>query len=414
MINRTISTTIWPSIIRADSVGRRHGSLPTTVLTWTITLGAALIGLASVLTPLGLYEEITPGSPQPVEFQYVQDPSPWGRVTMPRPDLRFGRYCEFGQILNCPGQYQGVYMNETAPGVFRSVKTDETSTVNTTIPANFTAMFSSATGNVGNTISGLFDIQYRRWQTEIAGIIDNGQPRISGDYRSVENLIPQDDVLLKEGLIVDMRDNPGIGFRNHTAPSGVALGGTWSEDLTWIEPVTRCADTNLTIELISEDSVEEFGENHTSFLVDRGAFRGLDLGALETPPWSDNQTLDLSARAYKAARMYNVLIAATFNISLPLDPLTEVVPKINLENPALDLDTTLTSYLETDTISISKIKGILFSSNESTSSLPVPDGFVPTYPNGSRRLFASNFTAIRMTTYIPAPKNCWTMLINLR
>ena len=42
-------------------------------------------------------------------FQYVKDSSTWGKITMPRPNTQFGRYCEFGTVLNCPGQYQGMY-----------------------------------------------------------------------------------------------------------------------------------------------------------------------------------------------------------------------------------------------------------------------------------------------------------------
>jgi len=195
-------------------------------------------------------------------------------------------------------------------------------------------MFSSATSDQGNTVSGLFDIQYRRWKFDRWGILDKGQPYVTGDSRDIQSLITQDKILLTEGLIVDMRDNPGIGFRNHTIPMGLehvswqclfmllwvltALqGGTWSEDITWIEPVTRCADTNLSIELTTVNSVSDVYDNNTFAVIDRGAFLGLDATALESPPWLDNQTLDLFGRAFKAARMHNVIVASSLNISLP-------------------------------------------------------------------------------------------------
>jgi len=94
-----------------------HYVLPVAkVLSWALTAGAALLTLSSVLAPLGLYDEIVPGDSKLVEFEYIKDPGPWGRVTMPRPNSKFTRHCELGLIINCPGQYQGVYMNETAPG----------------------------------------------------------------------------------------------------------------------------------------------------------------------------------------------------------------------------------------------------------------------------------------------------------
>ena len=52
--------------------------------------------------------------------------------------------------------------------------------------------------------------------------------------------------------------NGGIGFRNHTAPTGFSNGAEWVEDLTWVEPVTSCVDTNLTF-------VISFGDDSFNF-----------------------------------------------------------------------------------------------------------------------------------------------------
>jgi hypothetical protein len=236
---------------------------------------------------------------------------------MPQPNFKFSRLCEVGLEINCPGQFQGEVMVETSPGSFQSVEAYETSTVNLTIPRNYTAMFTSAASDTENTVSGLFDIQYRCWKLGRWEVYDKGQPYVKGDFRYVENLIMQDTgPLLKEGLIVDMTENPGIGFRNHTIPIGLDHGGTWSKDITWIEMVTRCADTNLSIELRTEDPVDDISDINKFFIVDRGAFVNLDNTALESPPWIDNQTLDLSDRAQKAARMHNVLVASSLNVSL--------------------------------------------------------------------------------------------------
>ena len=369
-----------------------------------MTLGAALLILAGVTAPLGLRDETVPGDSRQVQFQYARDPTPWGRITPGRPDLRFGRHCEFARRINCPGQYQGVDFVQVSPGRFESVKRDNSSTIDTTVPANYTAMFASATGGNGSTLSGMFDVQYRRWIINQDGIIDNGTSRAGGDFRYVELLIPQEDVLLKEGLIVDVRDNPGIGFRNHTVPVGLDLGGTWSEDLTWLEPVTRCADTNLTIEIQIQDDPEDFGSNSTVYLVDRGAFRDLDRTALETPPWTDNQTLDLFGRTHKAARMYNVLTAAFLNLSLPVDPAVGIIPRINVTKSSLNFSSTLFNGLSRDQIRVGTIIPLDSSFGGSTkSTVPLPADFDPGYPDGDRRLFASNMTVIGTSPSLPPP-----------
>ncbi|RYP73177.1 hypothetical protein DL771_003813 [Monosporascus sp. 5C6A] len=396
IVNRTISTTIWPHLLRADSVNLRYGARPVRVQSWAVTITALLLVLSSVLAPLGLSEEIVPTGSRRVEFAYAQDTSAWGRVTMPRPELAFGRLCQTGRNINCPGQYQGVYMNETLEGVWESVSTDDDSTLNSTIPPNYTNMFYSATSNPGNTVSGLFDIQYRRWHLDRQDLYDKNATYAQGEFRFIENLIPQEAILLKEGLIIDMTDTPGIGFRNHTVPVGLEFGATWSEDLTWIEPVTQCVDTNLSIEVNSAKGADSFLTNYTYFIVDRGAWIDLDMDELETRPWNDNQTLDLFGRAYKAARMSNVLAAASLNISLPLDSSVETLPKIEISEDMVLDNTILFSYLGVDTLVIDELAGFERTPDEfsisNTSDIAV--NHEPSYPDGIAKLLALNYTAV--------------------
>ncbi|RYP67549.1 hypothetical protein DL769_005727 [Monosporascus sp. CRB-8-3] len=396
IVNRTISTTIWPHLLRADSVNFRYGSRPVRVQSWAMIITALLLVPSSVLAPLGLSEEIVPTGSRRVEFAYAQDTSSWGRVTMPRPELAFGRLCETGLNINCPGQYQGVYMNETSEGVFESTLTDDDSTINSTIPLNYTNMFYSATSNPGNTVSGLFDIQYRRWHLNRDDLFDKGATYAQGDFRFIDNLIPQEAILLKEGLIVDMTDTPGIGFRNHTVPVGLEFGATWSEDLTWIEPVTQCVDTNLSIEVNFVKGADSFFTNYTYFIVDRGAWIDLDMDELETRPWLDNQTLDLFGRAYKAARMSNVLAAASLNISLPLDSSAETLPKIEISEDVAEENPTMFSYQDLDTIVIHELAG--FESTRHEFSIPntsdIAVNHKPSYPDGYVKLLALNYTAV--------------------
>ncbi|KAF7511510.1 hypothetical protein GJ744_004098 [Endocarpon pusillum] len=400
VVNRIISNTLWPHLLRADAVSIRRVPWPTNILGCVSTIAAALLVLSSVLAPLGLGEMVMPSKPDLVEFEYVKDPGPWGRVTMPRPAFKFSRLCESGRTINCPGQYQGVDFNETSPGMLQSVETDSTSTVNLTIPRNITTMFTSATSDRGNTVSGLFDIQYRRWKITRWGVYDKGQPYVGGASRHIESLIAQEGILLKEGLIVDMRESPGIGFRNHTVPMGLEYGGTWSEDITWIEPVTQCADTNLSIELRTNDNVNDLSANRTFFIVDRGAFLDLNDTALESPPWNDNQTLDLFGRAYKAARMHNVIVASALNISLPLIPPTTTVSRFMVKETAAG-----TAFFGPDfeTIALGGLSDIVDPTEEVSGPSPdnssVPTGNMsrperPHYSDGVVKLVALNFSAI--------------------
>ena len=284
-------------------------------------------------------------------------------------------------------------MNETSPGHYQSQETDENSTINVTIPANFTTMFTSATSNQGDTVSGLFDIQYRRWKFDLDGIINKGQPFAKGDSQYIGTLIARDEIVLTEGLIVDMRENPGIGFRNHTIPVGLEHGGTWTEDITWIEPITKCADSNLSIATRTENNLE-FSDNTTFYVIDRGAFLGLETNALESRPWIDNQTLDLFGRAQKAARMHNVLVASSLNIPLPAE---EIVPKIMMKDT-----NSAPPYMYSETrvneILTGMLKGVGGAppniTTYSTANGSIPSSYVNHYPDGYRKLLALNYSAI--------------------
>ena len=401
VVNRMISNTIWPILLQSDTVGAINRSRTTVTATWVMTLSALLLVVTSVVAPLGLREEVIPHATRPVMFQYVKDTGAWGRVTMDRPNLEMSRYCESGRSLNCPGQFQGVTMQEIPPGSgnLTSVReNNETSIINTTLPLNFTKMFTSATDGEGNTLSGLLDIHPRRWKLTRFGLVDFGRPRAVPEKVSAENLMAFEDIYVREGVVVDMRDTPAVGFRNHTIPVGLGYGGTWREDLTFLEPVTSCVDTNISIELERADTVDSFTDKQTTWFIDRGAFRDLSIRDLEAPPWNDNQTLNLQGRAFKAARMYNVLVAALLNITLPLGPNNQTLPKINL-TASSEFRGAVVSFLDAESIFIDDLVApvsLRLTSNISTTGniVRVPANLAPAYPDGIRRMFAQNFTAI--------------------
>lgn len=193
-----------------------------------------------------------------------------------------------------------------------SIPTTPNATILSSLSPEYLEMFSSATSGVGNTLSGLFDIQYRVWSVtlEETGIIDGGQPFPIGTYRHMDSLVVRNEVVLIEGAVADMM-NGGLGYRNHTAPQNIPYGATWTEDLTWVEPVTECIDTNLTFHYFLDS---ELGSVANVTLIDNGGFVNLD-PVYPNGTWHDRQNPDLRARAYKAAYINNIMSAIFLNVT---------------------------------------------------------------------------------------------------
>ena len=320
-MNRMTQMSPWPSLVRADSVqtaGVRHG---TKLLMWASTLMLVLVTVAGTVTPLGLSETVRAAPGGPTAFQYVRDAGPFGQSTPPRPaGFAFSRVC--GMLLpeNCPGTYAGVQTIRNRSGVF-SIPDSPVATISTALPGNLTELFSSRTGDAGSTLSGLFDIQYRLYEGTRSPYIDHGRTYIRGSFRGVQRLVLRNATDAVEGLVVDTRTGTGsgggIGFRNHTVPASLAMGGTWSEDLTWIEPLTECVDTNLTFQFDSQDRPSNTSAART-YLVDRGGFARLAprFPFPGFPLWNDTQNpAELRLRAYKAAWMSNALAAIFLNLT---------------------------------------------------------------------------------------------------
>ncbi|KAL1995995.1 hypothetical protein VTN49DRAFT_530 [Thermomyces lanuginosus] len=135
----------------------------------------------------------------------------------------------------------------------------------------------------------------------------------------VQSNILADDYLAIEGLVVDMK-NGGIGFRNHSAPPRTPYGSTWSEDLLFIEPDTRCVDTNLTLDFsLPRYTSEGLSTSETVHLVltDRGGFANLDLTYPNYSFTNTQQNPQLWDRAYKGAWANNVWSMFFMNVTNP-------------------------------------------------------------------------------------------------
>jgi hypothetical protein len=114
-VNRQLQSTLWPVFLRADSANSKHVARRVRLLTLLRTFVYALVSIAAFVTPLGLKNVIELDRPQPLGFQYVPDPSPFGFGTPVRYN-RFSRLCGNFLLMNCPGAPYGgmaTFTNET-------------------------------------------------------------------------------------------------------------------------------------------------------------------------------------------------------------------------------------------------------------------------------------------------------------
>lgn len=202
-----------------------------------------LIAVAGVVTPLGLYSVFAFGQSTTPTFYHVRDEGPYGIATPPRSNLTFGRECNYGLgpiaiPIPCPYTSDVSILNETHVNMPYSMTRE--------IPDIVQEIYSSGTNGWANTISNYFDIEWRTWSTGVSKFYNNDTQFLTSSYRQMASVILREDVIPVEGLIVDMQDG-GLGFRNHTIPSGVGQGGAWDEDILFIVPETTCVDTNLSL-----------------------------------------------------------------------------------------------------------------------------------------------------------------------
>ena len=276
----------------------------------------ALIAIAGIVTPLGLYEALVPLGETPTQFQYVRDTSPMGYGTPPRSSLGFSRKCGSRLPERCPGSETIITFSKNGSHDIADLPFG----YDTHIPQSVVDLYSSGTSEKGTTVSNIFDIQWRQYYSRQDDRINNGSRFLAGSFRQVQSMVLDDAVGSVEGLIVDVK-NGGIGFRNHTAPVGFGHGATWTEELLFIEPETQCVDTNLTLDFGIKDFVPDNFTGqlliHDLRLTDRGGLVNLK----KKYPFYNRDDIqanpDLRGRAYAAAWMTNALTMAYFNITRP-------------------------------------------------------------------------------------------------
>lgn len=273
-------------------------------------LATLLVSIAAVVTPLGLYEAVAPNESLTDEhFHHIVDSGIFGQGTPPRNEsLPWSRVCDSGSLSTCPS------LTRNPSSVNNSM--------DTSVPQETVDLFSSGVHVLSDSVSSVFNIQWRSWtwvrlnkNTSAVVSPDNSVYPV-GTFRPFATVALDDKLEPIEGLVVDAVHG-GIGFRNHSAPPFTPYGSTWTEDLLFIQPVTQCVDTNLTIEytLPLHDMYSSGPLMTDARLVDKGGFSMLDL---TFPQWNQSETQtnpDLWTRAYQAAWINNVYVMKLLNVS---------------------------------------------------------------------------------------------------
>ncbi len=272
----------------------------------------ALIAVAGIVTPLGLYETLVPTDNVQTPFKYLEDTSPFGYGTPPRSNLAFNRVCGDRMLLPCP------FTDTIAIGEASSngnVTLNFPYGYDTNIPDGIKSTYSSGIGT-DTTISNYFDIQWRRYQVTSSSDYNNGSTYLVGAYRLVQSLILADVVQPVEGLIVDTISG-AIGFRNHTVPPGFKYGATWEEDILFVEPETVCVDTNTTLDYTIASSPNSSVSIVDLILTDRGGFVDITTAYPRVDLTDTQAHPNLYLRAYKAAWMTNAWTMLLYVSSIP-------------------------------------------------------------------------------------------------
>ncbi|KFY47704.1 hypothetical protein V496_10496 [Pseudogymnoascus sp. VKM F-4515 (FW-2607)] len=308
VLGRYLHSSFWPTILCTDAAADTGVRRRVFRTGWVQTIALILVSVASIVTPLGLYDVVDPPESRTnAPFTYIKDNSAFGYGTPPRSDEPFTRVCNWPDNA-CPGT-ANVIKNCTMKGLLENCTVDY---YDSRIPDDLKELFRDGPSSFGTTVSSVFDIQWRSYKKALSSVIG---PYLAPASRQLAFLVLEDTVKPYEGLIVDMAEG-GIGFRNHTIPRPTyQYGSMWEEDILFVEPETKCVNTNLTLDftLPFDDTSNDYVEKLV--LTDRGGFSAL---ARTSPNYAvppNGQDLNLQERAYKAAWLNNFYTMMYFNIT---------------------------------------------------------------------------------------------------
>ncbi|KIW89181.1 uncharacterized protein Z519_10033 [Cladophialophora bantiana CBS 173.52] len=316
VVGRFLHSSYWPTILSGDTAATSRVPLRVVAIATLKTFFTVLIGVAAIVTPLGLHQDILSSqSTTPSTFHYVADKSQFGYGTPPRTDLPWSRICGAFSPVNCPNSPHTIAYFSNASGEYWSADDYDSHVHQYVID-----VFESGLSAMDKSVGSIFDIQSRSYTWSLindspnALAPDNGSSYPVTAYRQISTMVLEDDYVAIEGLVVDMK-NGGIGFRNHSAPPVSPFGSTWSEDLLFVEPESLCVDTNLTLDF----TIPRYGSSTSQVsdlvLTDRGGFANL---IKKYPVWDRGDTQrnpELYLRAYKAAWINNAWSMAFMNVT---------------------------------------------------------------------------------------------------
>jgi hypothetical protein len=272
VIAAKLHSSYWPVILRTDSTSSKGRNPRINVISTLTLISTILLAVAGVVSPLGLSQgPLLQSGYKVTAASYVPDTSPMGQATPSRGRYTYGRICGALEPVICPG-------NDTG---------------------NTTRIAQSIIDTFSSTTHGPFKMQYRRFMLGTAGY---NYSMVQDAFSLLQSLVLRTDLFGVEGLVVDMSSKPGVGLWNHTMPA-VAKGGVWSEDLLWMEPVSSCVNTNLTLNYRLGNVSAIAGD---VVITDRGGIVNL---TRDYPTFDrDGQNINLYDHAYKGAVLYNFFL----------------------------------------------------------------------------------------------------------
>ncbi|KAF3397412.1 hypothetical protein DPV78_008163 [Talaromyces pinophilus] len=328
VLGRLLHSSYWPSILRTETAASSGVGRPVLVTGYVQNAVRVLLWLASIVTPLGLYESIEPAKSQTdTGFVYLPDRSAFGYGTPSRTNASFTRICGQGA---CPGS--SMSQNCSTEG-FATICN---STVDIRMPIELRDLLVSGAANFSPSVSSVFDMQWRTYVN-----LDSGQGSTTGEFivgkvRPLSVLVLDESIQLVEGLIVDMVSG-GIGFRNHTGPAASSgYGSTWQEDILFVEPETQCANLNVTLDFdIDYGNGSNLPTIVNQVLTDRGGFSQMQPSAPSLSSATNGQgDLLLWDRAYRAAWLNNFYTLAYFNAT---DPNPSNITRLDMTGQTFEL-----------------------------------------------------------------------------
>ncbi|KIJ43337.1 hypothetical protein M422DRAFT_170141, partial [Sphaerobolus stellatus SS14] len=280
VVSREIQASSWATLLQSDSAASRKASFRVKLFSKASIPTSILIAVTTIMTPLGLKEgPILHSATALHQASFLPDASPLALATSPRQKFTYGRTCGHMEPLPCPGNEDDRSTSVISPEVIQ---------------------------RFNSTPYGPFSMEFRQYFIGEfgAGYSTTSFPVIG----TVESLILREDIFVVDGLIVDMGETPGLGLLNHTIPDHIPNGATWSQDVLWLEPVTSCVNTNLTIDY----TLDNINFVRVPFnLTDRGGFVNL---TKEYPsPEHNGQKPNLYQHAYTGVVLSNLAAMLTFN-----------------------------------------------------------------------------------------------------